>query len=191
MPGVNGAAVQPSADVPNGLILLIGPPGSGKSSFARAWIAGRRLDPGGVVSADAIRNEMFGTRVDDSDDPAVWGEMDRRVTARLEATRAVVVDATNVLPPARARMIAWARQYDRPVTALRFRVATEVLTRRNAERLGHERVREDDVLYYAAAAAQHTGRTQLIDEGVTVVVDVPGEAEGMSPKQAAALIRLT
>ena len=176
--------------MPNGLILLVGPPASGKSSFARAWIEGGRLDRDGVVSCDSIRNELVGNRVDVSDDPVVFDEMDRRVAVRLEAALPVVVDATNVTPHARTRMICWARQCGRPVTALRFRVAAEVLVRRNSERFGHARVPLDDVLRYAAVAALHTDRAQLFDEGITVVVDVPGEAEGMSPAQAAAMIRL-
>jgi hypothetical protein len=87
-------------------------------------------------------------------------------------------------------MIAWARRYGRPVATLRFRVAAEVLVRRNSERLGHARVPVDDVLRFEAAAAGHTDRTQLIDEGITVVIDVPGAADGMSPAQAAATIQL-
>ncbi|MEV4465735.1 ATP-binding protein [Micromonospora echinofusca] len=180
-----------SEGVPNGLILLVGPPASGKSSFARAWIERGQLDRDGVVSCDSIRSELVGNRVDVSDDPVVFDEMDRRVAARLRAALPVVVDATNVIPDARFRMIFWARRYGRPVTALRFRVAAEILVHRNAERLGHARVPLDDVLRYATVAALHTDRAQLFDEGITVVVDVPGEAEGMSPAQAAEMIRLT
>jgi predicted kinase len=152
MSTMTDAVVQSDGGVPTGLILLVGPPASGKSSFARAWIERGRLDPDGVVSCDTIRYELFGNRVDVSDDPAVFDEMDRRVAARLEAVFAVVVDATNVMPHSRARMIAWARQYGRPVTALRFRVAVEVLVHRNSQRLGHARVPFDDVLRYAAVA---------------------------------------
>jgi predicted kinase len=43
------------------LVLLVGPPASGKSSFARALIELGRLDAGGVVSCDAVRGELFGT----------------------------------------------------------------------------------------------------------------------------------
>ncbi|MEV6927272.1 ATP-binding protein [Dactylosporangium sp. NPDC051485] len=183
--------VQSDGGVPNGLIVLIGPPASGKSSFTRAWIERGQLDPDGHISCDAIRNELFGDRVDVVDDPAVFDEMDRRVAARLEAALAVVVDATNVMPHARARMIAWARQHGRPVTALRFRVAAETLVQRNSQRLGHARVPLDEVLRSAAAAARHTDRVQLADEGISVVVDVPGEADGLSSAQAAAMIRIT
>ena len=185
------ASIPNDDSVPNGLVLLVGPPASGKSSFARAWIECGRLDPDGVVSCDAIRRQMFGDRFDVNDDPLIFDEMDRRVAARLESALAVVVDATNVMPHARTRMIAWARQYDRPVTALRFRVAAEVLVHRNSARPENARVPIDDVLRYAAAAARHTDRAQLIDEGITAVVDVLGEAEGLSPAQAAAMIRLT
>ena len=177
--------------VPAGLILLIGPPASGKSTFARAWVEGGQLDADGVVSCDSIRNELCGARVDVSDDPVIFDEMDRRIAARLRAALAVVVDATNVMPHARCRMIAWARQYGRPVTALRFRVADEVLVDRNSGRLEPARVPTGDVLHYAAIAARHTARNQLIDEGVSVVIDVPGEAEGFSPAAAAAMICLT
>jgi predicted kinase len=176
--------------VPAGLILLVGPPAAGKSTFARVWVDRGRLDAEGVVSCDTIRHELFGARVDVSDDPVVFDEMDRRVAARLAAARAVVVDATNVMPHARTRMIAWARQYGRPATALRFQVAEEVLASRNAGRLGHARVPTGEVLRYAAVAARHTARAQLLGEGVDVVVDVPGEAEGFSPAEAAATIRL-
>jgi predicted kinase len=170
--------------VPVGLILLVGPPASGKSSFARAWV-----DADVVVSCDAIRAELFGSRHAVGDDPAIFDEMDRRVVARLEAAVTVVVDATNVMPHARARMIAWARQYGRPVTALRFRVPANVLVRRNRARSGQARRPTLEVLNYAVAAARHTSRSQLTAEGVRIV-DVPGEADGLSPIDAAATIRL-
>ena len=190
MSTMTNAVAQSDDGVPNGLILLVGPPASGKSSFARAWIERGRLDRDGIVGCDSIRTELAGNRVDVSDDPVVFDEMDRRVAARLEAALPVVVDATNVMPHARARMISWARRYGRPVTALRFRVAAEVLVHRNSERLGQARVPLEDVLRYAAVAALHTDRAQLFDEGITVVVDVPGEAEGLSPAQAAEKIWL-
>ena len=92
--------------VPAGLILLVGAPGAGKSSFARAWVERGRIGADGVVSCDTIRAQLFGAGVHVADDPAVFNEMDKRVATRLSAGLPVVVDATNVLPHARARMIA-------------------------------------------------------------------------------------
>jgi predicted kinase len=56
------------------------------------------------------------------------------------------VDATNVTPQARARMLGWARQYGRPTTALRFQVEDAVLVRRNAARIGNERLASPELL---------------------------------------------
>lgn len=172
--------------MPVGLILLVGPPAAGKSSFARAWVQRGEIDADGVVSCDAIRSELFGGRFSVADDPAVFGEMDARVERRLAAGLAVVVDATNVLPHARARMTAWARQHGRPTTALRFDVGEDILLRRNAARPAPARVPDEDLLRYATA---DTSRAVLHAAGIAVV-DVPGEADGAGPSDAAARISI-
>ncbi|MEV0566439.1 ATP-binding protein [Dactylosporangium sp. NPDC050588] len=176
--------------VPVGLILLVGPPAAGKTTFAQAWVCGGRIDADGVVSCDLIRRERFGSRFDVDDDPALFEEMDRRVEARLAAALPVVVDATHVMAHARSRMIALAARHDRPVTALRFRVAEPVLLRRNARRSTPARVPPHEVRQYAWITARSTDRGRLVGEGIRIVVDVPGEAEGFTPSQAAAMIRL-
>jgi predicted kinase len=178
-------------EVPAGLILLVGPPASGKSSFARAWVRGGRIDPDGVVSADAIRVEFFGAAIRVEDDPAVFDEVDSRVAARLAAGLAVVVDATNVTAPARAGLLAWARQYGRPSTALRFVVDVDALVRRNAARPGNGPVTSAAVRKFAVIAAAQASRERLLGEGIDLVVDVPGEAEGAGPSDAAELIFLS
>ena len=178
-----------SVVVPVGLVLLVGPPAAGKSSFARAWVGCDQIDAEGVVSCDAIRAQRFGARVRVVDDPAVFDEMDSRVARRLAAGLAVVVDATNVRPDARARMIAWARRYASPVTALLFPVEDGVLLRRNATRTGHARVPTEAVLEYAGIAADTT-RAQLLSEGIAVVVTVLGQADDAGPADAAEAIHL-
>jgi predicted kinase len=178
------------AGLPSGLVLLVGPPAAGKSAFARAWVASGQIDVDGVVSCDSVRRDLFGDRFDVADDPVLFDELDRRVEFRLRAALPVVVDATHVMPHARSRMIAWARRHSRPVVALRFQVAEEVLIRRNAERSAPAHVPAHEVRRLAAVAARHTDPARLAGEGVDVVADVPGEAEGFTSSQAAALFRL-
>ncbi|GGM22842.1 hypothetical protein GCM10010129_79010 [Streptomyces fumigatiscleroticus] len=46
--------------VRTGLVVLVGPPASGKSSFVRALIAAGRIDEGAVVSSDGIHHGTAG-----------------------------------------------------------------------------------------------------------------------------------
>ena len=153
--------------LPIGLVLLVGPPAAGKSTFARELVRLGRIDAAGVVSADAIRVELFGTAVRLADDPAVFGEVDARIAARLAATLPVVVDATNVTPAARRR----ARSFGGPVSALRFPVAGEVLVARNAAR--PVPVATDVVARLITAFQEDASLEQLRAEGYAVAADVP------------------
>jgi predicted kinase len=47
--------------VPAGLVVLVGPPASGKTSFVRALITRRQIDEEAVVSSDETRAELFGS----------------------------------------------------------------------------------------------------------------------------------
>ncbi|MET1004772.1 MAG: ATP-binding protein, partial [Propionibacteriaceae bacterium] len=162
--------------IPAGLLLLVGPPAAGKSTFASELVRLGRIDAAGVVSCDAIRVAMAGGAVRVSDDPAIFAEMDRRVGARLAAGLPVIVDATNVTVAGRARMLAHARTHRRPSTALRFPVDEGVLLARNAARTGHRLVPPGDVVSYAALFHSGASRPQLTAEGLDQIHDVPADA---------------
>ncbi|MFH8900547.1 AAA family ATPase [Streptomyces coeruleorubidus] len=51
-------ALAPVIRVPTGLVVLVGPPASGKTSFVRALVARRQINPEAVVSSDEIRAEL-------------------------------------------------------------------------------------------------------------------------------------
>jgi len=176
--------------VPTGLVVLVGPPASGKTSFVRALIAGRRIDPEAVVSSDAIRAELFGAASpveaeSDAADARIFEERDRRVAARLAAGRSVVAESTNVTPQARERLIALAARFDAPVTVLRFDPGLDCLLEQFTER-GRADLTADDVHAYAAAMARNAGADRLRAEGATAVHDVPGRRQGATPAEAAA-----
>ncbi|MFI6151455.1 AAA family ATPase [Kitasatospora sp. NPDC051170] len=175
--------------VPAGLVILVGPPASGKTSFVRALIERRQIDTEVVVSSDEIRAELFGTSPADADSEAADGrifeERDRRIAARLAAGHSAVAESTNVTPQARARLIALARRYNAPVTVLRFDPDLTDLLQQHAKR-GRTDLTAEDVRAYAAVMARHATADQLRSEGATAVHDVPGRRQATTPAEAAA-----
>ncbi|MFC0432456.1 ATP-binding protein [Kutzneria buriramensis] len=171
--------------MPAGLVVLVGPPASGKTSFVRALIARGRLDAAAVVSSDEIRVELV-----DADDGRIFAERDRRIVARLAAGRTAVAESTNVTPEARARLIAIARRFHVPVTILRFAPDLDTLLDQHEGR-GRTDVTAADVRAYATVMARHAGAEQLRAEGATAVHDVPGRRDGVTPAQAAGRFAVT
>ena len=97
----------PSIDIPElSLVVLIGPSGSGKSSFAR-----RLFKPTEVLSSDYCR----GLVSDDENDQAVTGDafdvLHYIARKRLAAGKLTVVDATNIRPEDRKPLVALAREF--------------------------------------------------------------------------------
>ncbi|QJE96442.1 polynucleotide kinase-phosphatase [Luteolibacter luteus] len=111
------------------LVLLIGPSGSGKSTFAR-----RHFKPTEIVSSDACRGMVS----DDEDDQSVTAQafavLDFIVRQRLALGRLTVIDATNVNPEDRARLIAIAREYHFLCTAVVFTLPESLCHERNKSR---------------------------------------------------------
>nr|WP_299536783.1 ATP-binding protein [uncultured Streptomyces sp.] len=175
--------------VAGGLVVLVGPPASGKSSFVRALVARRQIDEDAVASSDEIRAELFGTSSaeagTDAADAVVFGERDRRVAARLGAGRTALAESTNVTPQARTRLIALAGRLDAPVTMLRFTPDLATLLEQHAGRSRTD-VTIADIHASAADMARYAGADRLRSEGAHAVHDVPGRRQGVTPAEAAA-----
>ncbi|MFF9566898.1 AAA family ATPase [Streptomyces sp. NPDC014685] len=182
-------ALPPVIRVPTGLVVLVGPPASGKTSFVRALIARRQIDAEAVVSSDEIRAELFGASPEEAEsdaaDARIFEERDRRIVARLAAGRTAVAESTNVTPQARARLVALAGRFDAPVTMLRFDPDIADLLQQYTER-GRTDLTAADVRAYAAVMARDSGADRLRSEGATAVHDVPGRRRTTTPAEAAA-----
>ncbi|MFI1522202.1 AAA family ATPase [Kitasatospora cineracea] len=175
--------------VPVGLVVLVGPPAAGKTSFVRELVAGGRIDAGAVVSSDGIRAELFGSAPGGADsdaaDARVFEERDRRIAARLAAGHSAVAESTNVTPQARARLLDLAGRFGVPVTVLRFDPEVADLLRQYTER-GRTDLTAADVRAYAAVMSRDAGPDRLRAEGAAAVHDVPGRRDGVTPAEAAA-----
>ncbi|MFC9341532.1 AAA family ATPase [Streptomyces sp. NPDC057020] len=175
--------------VPARLVVLIGPPASGKTSFVRALVARQQINAEAVVSSDEIRSELFGTSPaqaeSDAADALIFEERDRRIVTRLATGQTAVSESTNVTPQARARLIAIAGRFNAPVTMLRFNPDVTDLLQQYTER-GRTDLSAEDIRTYAATMTRDASINQLRSEGATSVHDVPGRHQATTPAEAAA-----
>jgi protein phosphatase len=111
------------------LVLLIGPAGSGKTSFARA-----HFGPTEVISSDFCRALVADDQNDQSATDAAFEVLHLVVHHRLRRRRLTVVDATNVRPADRRGLLAMARKHGAPSVAIVFDVAEELSVERDRTR---------------------------------------------------------
>jgi len=126
------------------LILLVGPPGAGKSTFAS-----RHFKHTEVISSDRCRAMVCDDESDQSVNGAAFGLLHHIARARLAARRLAVIDATNLETPARRHLLRIARDNEIPAVAIVFDVSLEKCLERNLGR--SERVVGEDVIISHAA----------------------------------------
>ena len=115
----------------NALVVLIGPSGAGKTTFA-----GRHFSPTEVVSSDVCRALVSGDENDIAATPAAFRVLHAIARERLRLGRLVVVDATSVRPASRKSLVALARKHRRPAVAIAFDLPIELYLERNRRRTG-------------------------------------------------------
>jgi len=111
------------------IVALVGPSGSGKSSFAR-----KHFRPTEILSSDFCR----GLVSDDENSQAATNDafevLHFIASKRLTAGKLVVIDATNVQPEARKPIIALGREYHCLPVAIVFDLAEKLCQERNRTR---------------------------------------------------------
>lgn len=111
------------------LVVLIGPSGSGKSSFAR-----KHFKPTEVLSSDFCRGLVSDDENDQAATPDAFETLQFIARKRLAAARLTVVDATNVQAEARKPLVALAREFHALPVAIALNLSERVCRDRNEGR---------------------------------------------------------
>ncbi len=111
------------------LVLLVGPSGSGKSSFARKHFLATE-----IISSDHCRGLVSDDENDQAATKDAFEVLHFIAGKRLAAGRLTVIDATNVQPEARRSLIDLARQYHVVPVAIVLDLPRELCLERNRAR---------------------------------------------------------
>lgn len=113
------------------LVVLVGPAGAGKTTFARA-----RFRPTEVLSSDAFRAMLADDEADQRVNRAAFELLHLATAGRLAGRRLTVIDATNVTHAARRTLLDLARAARRPAVAIVFDLPEADCQERNSRRPG-------------------------------------------------------
>lgn len=117
-------------DVPSdGLVVLIGAAGSGKSTFAA-----RHFRPGDVLSSDAFRGIVAGDEADQRATDDAFTLLHRALDMRMRRGLMTVIDATNAQGWARQGLLEISERHGRPAIAIVLDPGIDVCLRRAHDR---------------------------------------------------------
>lgn len=114
------------------LIMLVGVPASGKSTWAQEYI--NKHSDVRYISSDSIREFEFGDVTDMSHNRQIFLMMKQSMSASLKRGQDVILDATFIKKAERAGYIKEAKQLGAEVFAYFFKTDLESAIKRNTER---------------------------------------------------------
>lgn len=145
------------------LIMLIGPPGSGKTAYADTLVDSYGFTR---ISPDDIRLELTGDMMDQSRNKEVFGRVYSELSTKLEAGKKVVYDATNCRDFYRKKIIDICSSAQTIIGVLMSTSLVECLERNNS-RVRHVPVKIIEDMYMHLQS-----RPPHIFEGYDMIVRV-------------------
>ena len=116
----------------NKLIMLIGLPASGKTSFTKTLLFSYKNDDIEIISSDAIRKELFGSEEEQKYNNKVFEEVYKRARFSIQHKKITDIDATNL---SRKRRIGFLKSIPEcEACAVVFAIPFEECCKRNAAR---------------------------------------------------------
>ena len=143
----------------NVVILLVGCPGSGKSTWGRSY-----ADRMGIVRLcpDEFRAKLGTGEDDQTVSPQAFGMTRSAMKNALELGQSVMIDATNMYKSTRKQFLDIAHKYNIKTMAVVFEVDKEILLKRNRKRgkAGGRNVPED-IIDMMLAKYQRPDKTEF------------------------------
>jgi predicted kinase len=164
-------ATAHASPLPVHLILLIGLPGSGKSSIATKLVEANPQRC--LISTDAIRAQLFGDEAVQGAWSQIWRELEQQMQNAVNVRVETIFDATNVVRKQRREAIALARQCGFTyITALWLNTPLTTCLERNQNR--DRRVPVSVILDMYRCLV---GAPPALEEGVDRLIEVRGRTD--------------
>ncbi len=163
-------------DIPElALVVLVGPAGAGKTTFAQA-----RFKPTEVISSDQCRALIADNESDQSATPGAFQVLHLIAGLRLRRRRLTVVDAVNARAVDRRPLVALAREHDSAAIAFVFALPEALCIERDRARTGRSvghrvvRAQREAVLRSLPGLSQEGfDAVHVFDSGEAVEAAVP------------------
>ncbi len=145
------------------LILMIGVPGSGKTTLARK-IADKGFK---YINADSIREELYGNAAEQGDKEEVFALFFKRLDELMKDGTDVIIDNTNLNPKQRKPILDKAQQFGySDVQLWLLDVPLDVCLQRNKMR---ERVVPEDIVANMFMELNRAGRPKRTEGKVVII----------------------